>query len=697
MATAPVATPTHTEWDASGNPIIQSTAAPTPQHTEWDAEGNPIAAAGSASQSTASVSTQPPTPGAIQRFGQGLGAPQQLSDYITGPEYLVKHPIASMKLLYDSANQAEQSLIDRAYQEQHSPGAVNKIVGFTHGVESAIPMLGPLLARIGDNFSNGDIAGALGGLTQLVPAFLGAPEETSPLSETGAALRDTGVAEIPAKSGALSTAAKVIGKNRPIAESQVSNALDNFWQDTRQDLTDAMKQTRQGIGGAAGTIVAADKIESPAGSIPTDSLLDAIKTAEDVHGKAPVNDKAVQNVLENVIEKKTLSLDEAMQLRSYLGSAMKDSPSHSQAIIAQARNAFTQAIDSRVSELDSLYDTDQFSKTWNNFNKRYAEFAKSSEGVLQLLKDAKNGKEFSAILNSKPFRSQLNLAMAQMREAGLSPELLERWKEISKPLAKIIRDDQGFMGMIGAAKEHPIVGSAEYAATPSRFGWIFRMMGIAKTAEILDRIKAMQTVLDNGLDTSLRVTEKEGNPPNPNEPLSSIPPRPKGGATIGEQMSAKGQTPLNSENSAYRFRPVGETGIPAKGRPVATTSLEEAKKYAEAMENQTGKPYEIVKTPITENAERIPGPNQNDWVRFKKPVSEEDVERIEKEKQPPVSSARHAEAEASAARLGKEFEEGERQHLITRLKSILRTPGLDPAERKIAQAQLKHLQSEGAD
>lgn len=60
-----------------------------------------------------------------------------------------------------------------------------------------------------------------------------------------------------------------------------------------------------------------------------------------------------------------------------------------------------------------------------------------------------------------------------------------------------------------------------------------------------------------------------------------------------------------------------------------------------------------------------------------------------------IGSARHAEAEASAKRLGSEFEEGERQHLTNRLKSILRNPKATEEERSIAQSQLKSLE-EGA-
>ena len=99
---------------------------------------------------------------AVSSFGQAIGAPQNASDFVNGPAYALSHPIDSGKLLLDSASQAQNDLIDKAYQYQHSPGIGNKVKGLAYGIYSALPVVGPTLARAGEQFGTGDIAGGVG-------------------------------------------------------------------------------------------------------------------------------------------------------------------------------------------------------------------------------------------------------------------------------------------------------------------------------------------------------------------------------------------------------------------------------------------------------------------------------------------------------------------------------------------------------
>lgn len=79
--------------------------------------------------------------------------------------------------------------------------------------------------------------------------------------------------------------------------------------------------------------------------------------------------------------------------------------------------------------------------------------------------------------------------------------------------------------------------------------------------------------------------------------------------------------------TAYRARPVGQKGVAAGERPVATSSLEKAQTYKENLESMTGKPHEVVQFP-TKAAEhnKHAGPAEGEtWYSLKKAVPEENV------------------------------------------------------------------------
>lgn len=111
-----------------------------------------------------------PTQGAVSRFNEslstGLGAKpgfmDTLSEMGSGLKEMVTHPITSASLLLHGAADSQQQVIDKAYEEQHSPDLLTKAKGYVRGAEAAIPVVGPMLSQAGDQFSKGDIAGGLG-------------------------------------------------------------------------------------------------------------------------------------------------------------------------------------------------------------------------------------------------------------------------------------------------------------------------------------------------------------------------------------------------------------------------------------------------------------------------------------------------------------------------------------------------------
>jgi hypothetical protein len=91
---------------------------------------------------------------------------------------------------------------------------------------------------------------------------------------------------------------------------------------------------------------------------------------------------------------------------------------------------------------------------------------------------------------------------------------------------------------------------------------------------------------------------------------------------------------------AYRVRDVGESGIPAnQNSPAhATTTLADAQRLAETRGMTTDKLQEIVRTKIDPDnvAVRKPGPNGADWIKFKKPILEPNVEVVQSPKAPKI-------------------------------------------------------------
>jgi hypothetical protein len=178
-----------------------------------------------------SAPVQQEQPGMVARFvnsmGSAMGAPERMSDVLSGPAYAVQHPIDSAKLLYNAASQSQQQLIDKAYDYQNRPGLGNKVKGLAYGVYSAIPFAGPTLAHAGEQMESGDMAGGIGTtLGAAAPIVMG---------EMGGQLRAN--VKLPAKlrAGMQGKAADLYqsalkpsnAKNAPNPANLVKTGLDN--------------------------------------------------------------------------------------------------------------------------------------------------------------------------------------------------------------------------------------------------------------------------------------------------------------------------------------------------------------------------------------------------------------------------------------------------------------------------------------
>ena len=142
----------------------------------------------------------PKQAGAISRFSEsfstGLGAKpgfvDTLKDMGSGLKQMVTHPITSGNLLLHGAVDAQQEVIDKAYQEQQSPDFWTQAKGYIRGAESAIPLVGPMLSKAGDEFASGNLAGGFGTTAAIAaPAVMGkvGPKIPEAVAATPAAIQ----------------------------------------------------------------------------------------------------------------------------------------------------------------------------------------------------------------------------------------------------------------------------------------------------------------------------------------------------------------------------------------------------------------------------------------------------------------------------------------------------------------------------
>ncbi len=128
------------------------------------------------------------------------------------------------------------------------------------------------------------------------------------------------------------------------------------------------------------------------------------------------------------------------------------------------------------------------------------------------------------------------------------------------------------------------------------------------------------------------------------ESLESIENVDIGGVKVPKSSVYKGEEPIEvidnttidkEPNYVYRVRDIGETGVPSKSHSQATNNLEQAKGYIESRESIQGKKQELVKIDLNklsgEDYELMDHPSGAKWIKFKKDLGEENVEKFVEE------------------------------------------------------------------
>jgi hypothetical protein len=147
-----------------------------------------------------SASEKPEQPGFFESLGAGLpgykkdDAFSAVKDAGSGLYHIFTHPLDSANLMYHGVVDPMQLTNEDAVARMKKAGVANKINGAIEYAESGVPFLGPQLAKAGQQFEEGNVAGGLG-------------------TTAGAAIPFVAPA---AAEGAMATGSKVLSKMDPL-------------------------------------------------------------------------------------------------------------------------------------------------------------------------------------------------------------------------------------------------------------------------------------------------------------------------------------------------------------------------------------------------------------------------------------------------------------------------------------------------
>ena len=284
----------------------------------------------------------------------------------------------------------------------------------------------------------------------------------------------------------------------------------------------------------------------------------------------------------------------AKQLRTDVGAAMEHATGAQKAILASTYGDLSDAMAARADDLG-------LSKQFDAYNKIHSVLQDyQKHGLLGKLLDAKDSGQFYDEIGKRGNRASIIKLQNTLADYGLQPDTLDASFADVKDLHKYLQSGTAgsFIGVFRKLAEHPVGGGLGLLAGSAAGNYMTRIFGAWAGAALAERIAVVRALEKMGIDVPAATGSEMG-------AASKV--APKGGASIGEQLAAKGQAPP--------------------------------------------------KVSGTED----------------------------------VMSARRAEMQTSASKLGPEFAEGERQHLITQYKKVLQNPGATAEEKSIATSQLADL------
>lgn len=389
----------------------------------------------------------------------------------------------------------------------------------------------------------------------------------------------------------------------------------------------------------------ADLKTHPGAGIDTKPLTKGIEEAQNVMrqvGQKMPSADAVANRLNQFMGMK-LSFEEAKQLRTDIGSALDKSYGAQRAIISRVYGDLTDALRNRADQLG-------MSKEFAAYNKLYAANKDYFEnGIIRDLEASKNSGQFFRTLDNKGARAAIINVEKDLGQYGLAKDFLQNSLKSVRTLHDYLEDptQQNLFGIIRKAMRHPVATVPAFILGKNFGGFYGGAIGALITYNLAERLAVMRAI--ERLGGAPEIGGKFGEAAN-------VVPR---GASIGEQMAAKGQEPLTPQSFGGSN---GTGGQPGPSPHSTDAGLPELHPEEQAtLESQAGRPL------TTEEAQRLRVQNaKSSAVQDMLAGNRHTVEEVESMRREPVKTNGSGESSASLeAQIREKSMTGKGEHYIS--------------------------------
>lgn len=486
---------------------VEDSAPPTPQFTVED---------GASAHIHASPPPQPDSPGygkaGISKFQKGLswlenasgnftesfGLPRDITQWPAAFAELTKNPVPFdptggaltigknmvAGVLSAHAKAANEALKDA----QGAPNLAQKIGHYGQYFESGIPAFGPNLVQAGKQFESGDISGGVG-RTAGVAAQIFGPE----LSK--------------AAGTAMGKTQAVLGKSarQSIVDGSVAR-IDSDVNGLQEDLVNAQTNVMDRVGEHVQRIVDADAEQSAAdaqarGSVPRGTI-DIAKAqsemtkAADQFRPSTAQPSAINKVAEQLgsVPPK-ITWEQAKDIRTNIGAALAKASGRDRGILSAIYGNLTDQMRDRATDLGL---GEQF-EAYNTLTEKMYGW---EDKIFGKLLSSKNGMNIAEEIYKPSNSAQLADLQSDLEQFGLPENYFKDFRDSHRAtyaFARAAEATGGKSGMIGklrAIEAHPVVGTltaaALYEALPGPGKFLFTLLGVAKAADIADRVNVLR-------------------------------------------------------------------------------------------------------------------------------------------------------------------------------------------------------------
>jgi len=529
--------------------------------------------------------TPPPAeqqPGAIQRYKESFRGAQgfdpqggfvsDIKDIGSGFKQMATHPLDSGMLLLKGMSDAQQGTIDKAYGEQQSPDLWTKAKGYVRGAESAIPLVGPLLSKAGDEFSSGNIAGGMGTMTPMA-TFEGFKASglasVDPKMVSDLVAKATGAGKLIERHVSIDQgrAALLNGQVKPAFQTYVGAAKNEIEQSVNSVLQADEMNSRMKGGQGSVNISSAPKAANDF----------VAKTGRELDGPA-------EKFVDQATQKPSMSMRDAKDFTSMVGEAAaslrRSGDLQNAGALDAMYNELHKATGERAGELGS-----QHAKLWQHYIDEHRTLKTMQEGLMgDILAENNPAKALSKLIDPKN-AAELSDIKSNMRQYNLDIDQLRKGQEAAVNLDRYSQEAKAsFMGKMKAIVKHPLMaGGAAIAA--AKLGYMSGAPGLGLVLPILIAGK-VSNLIDAAELTSLLEEIKRNNPieaqrvlPRSTGPMEKPAPPAPGPAAPGTpptERPPEGYFPLTPDERSALETSLGHSITPEEERLYRRTYGKEA-------------------------------------------------------------------------------------------------------------------------